>query len=405
MKVRLGTVEKNIYAELRSGSIRFKVKVFPLKDSSTFDMEQYAEGLAWARRRRVELLEQKALDKKPEPPAAPVIELGKPPGHIKVIDVLDNYRVRELPKLSGAASDSSRLKRLAGWFGHLRLDQLGYDVLDRWMFERQSGLLGSGRSSDPTLSKNERYNLKKAGKEVKPLPVIPPSDQTVRHEVVLMRRALNKYWEAHQLDEQYGTWLHSQYIMKIRLPEKPEPREVRVDEGDLALLLAEVDDPVQRAYIGLAIMTTLRRGEMCSLLWEDVDLVRKVLLLRAPGHKRKTKTNSREIPLLPPALEVLKKYGVKDEGKLFLITPSGISQAMRRAADKAGLRDVRLHDLRREGISRLVELLEASLEDVTVFSGHSDKQTLQRHYVRQRATVIGARLAEHPAAAKLMSAT
>lgn len=406
MKVKTGKVERNIYFEVRGDAVRLSVEVHPLKPSkATFNLNEYEKGVMWARRERVALLEQKAASKAPVAPAAPVIDTGTSPTHLLIKDVLDNYHVNELSKLSGAASDRSRLKRLEAWFGYLTLGELRYRVLDKWMADRKAGLLGSGRSSDRELTKHERHKLKAAGKAVKPLPVVPPSQQTIRHEIILMRRALMAYFREHELLQEHGAWLHSQYIMQIPLPKQADPRDVRVEEDDLAALFKEVEDPAQRAYIGLAIMTTLRRGEMCSLEWEDVDMERKVLTLRAPGHQRKTKIVAREIPLLPPALEILKKYGVKAAGKLFPITPSGISQAVRRAADKAGLHDVRLHDFRREGISRLVETLEASLEEVTVFSGHQDRQTLQKHYVRQRASVVGARLAEHPMAASLFSAT
>jgi O-succinylbenzoate synthase len=117
-----GTVEKNIYVEVRSGSLRFAVEVSPLpKVSRTFDIDQFDEGLRWARRRRVELLEQK-LDAKPQAlPLAPTVAPGHTPAEISVRDILENYRLRELPKLAGAASDLSRLKRLGEWFGHLTL--------------------------------------------------------------------------------------------------------------------------------------------------------------------------------------------------------------------------------------------------------------------------------------------
>lgn len=47
--------EKNIYVEERSGAFRFKVDVSPHRDSATFST--VAEGVSWARRRRLEFLE------------------------------------------------------------------------------------------------------------------------------------------------------------------------------------------------------------------------------------------------------------------------------------------------------------------------------------------------------------
>jgi len=405
MKVKPGKVEKNIYVELRSGAVRFVVEVSPLpKSSRTFDADQYDEGLRWARRSRVELLEKK-LDAKPKALLpAPALALGSTPADIAVRDILENYRLRELPKLAGASSDKSRLKRLNEWFGHLTLGQLDYDLLDRWMVERQAGVLGSGRVSDRALTKHQRHYRKKRGRELSPAVIVPPSAQTVRHEITLMRRALVAYFRANKLNQFHGAWLAAQYVMEIRLPEKPEPRDTRVDEEALALLITELD-PLHIAFVRFAVMTTLRRSEVCSLQWEDVNWEKKVITLRKPGHLKKSKTSTRDVPLLPPALQILQQLGASKTGQIFEISPSGISQALRRAADRVELYDVRLHDMRREGISRLVELLEASLEEVMVFSGHSDRAVLQKVYLQQRANVIGDRLTQHPRAATMIAAT
>lgn len=400
-----GTVEKNIYVEVRSGSLRFAVEVSPLpKNSCTFDIDHFDEGLRWARRRRVELLEQKSDAKPKALPPAPAIAPGSTPADITVRDVLENYRLRELPKLAGAASDSSRLKRLDEWFGHLTLGELDYDLLDRWMVDRQAGLLGSGRVSDPTLTKHQKHYRKKMGHALPPAVIVPPSAQTVRHEITLMRRALVTYFRANKLNQHHGAWLAAQYVMEIGLPEKPEPRDTRVDEEALALLVTELD-PLHIAFVRFAVMTTLRRSEVCSLQWEDVNWEKKVITLRKPGHLKKSKTSTRDVPLLPPALQILRQLGSGKTGQIFKISPSGISQALRRAADRVELYEVRLHDMRREGISRLVELLEASLEEVMVFSGHSDRAVLQKVYLQQRANVIGDRLTQHPRAATMISAT
>ncbi len=59
MKSITKKVESNIYVETRGQATRFIVAVYPIpKDSATFS--DRAEGLLWARRRRVEFLEQKA---------------------------------------------------------------------------------------------------------------------------------------------------------------------------------------------------------------------------------------------------------------------------------------------------------------------------------------------------------
>lgn len=420
MKVKTGKVEKNIQCELRSGSVRFSVEVYPLKKSQrTFDLDEYEQGLMWARRERVELLDQKAKTKNvvaPAPLAAPDVATTLNPAHIRLSDVFENFRIRELPRLSGAASDFSRLKRLEEWFGQLSLGELSSDLLNKWLIDRASGALGVGRISyPPGYSKNRRTLIRRAqaaGKQFLsdgtpaklPEPLAkPPSDQTIRHEITLLRRTLNAYFVVKKLNKDHGVWLKYQDVMMIDMPKKPDPRNTRVDELGLQALVRELDDPTLAAFCRFAVITTLRRSEVCSLRWEDFDSKKRIIKLRAPGHMKKSKTHTREVPLLSKAIQILEKLGIKEKGPLFNISPSGISQAIRRAADKAGLYDLRLHDLRREGISRLLELLQASYEDVSLFSGHSDIKTLKDHYARPCASKVRDRLERHPGITAMMS--
>lgn len=150
------------------------------------------------------------------PSVALTIEAGHTPANVLVRDVLENYRIRELPKLSGAASDKSRLKRLDEWFGRYTLGQLSYDILETWKDERQAGKLGSGRVSDPTLTKQQRYKLKQSGQPLPVQVIAPVSAQTVRHELVLLRRALTAYFRANGLMHLHGAWLQSQHVMYMR---------------------------------------------------------------------------------------------------------------------------------------------------------------------------------------------
>jgi len=192
--VKFGAVDKNIYCEKRVDSLRIVVQVSPHPKKSIIvsnDDAAFERGLVWARKERDALRDVK---KKPAA-SVPVIPEARPPaavlpGDISIRDILNNYRVRELAKLANASSDSSRLKRLDKWFGHLTLSQLDYDTLDQWMSDRKSGLLGSGRVSSPGLTKHQRYYRKTAGKELPPAVIVPPSPQTIRHESTLMRRTL-----------------------------------------------------------------------------------------------------------------------------------------------------------------------------------------------------------------------
>ncbi len=149
------TFEKNIYVEERCGAYRFIVKVFPLNDSSTFS--SMAEGIPWARRRRVELFDEKvAMKKNGGKSTDPVSKAGQigatilpsvDPASISMGSIFDSYEKFDLPKLSGRAAEASRISNLRTWFGGYSLGELDSKALiDEWKSKRELGLLGSGRN-------------------------------------------------------------------------------------------------------------------------------------------------------------------------------------------------------------------------------------------------------------------
>lgn len=135
-KKQNGRLEKHIYVEERSGSLRFKVVVPPFQDSATFSTMD--EGARWARRRRVELLESKASNlASPELLHAVSASSGFPhapkaPLPIKLSDVFDSYQHNDLPKLTGKDAEASRLERLRKWFA-FRKDQRPFSL---WTWTR-----------------------------------------------------------------------------------------------------------------------------------------------------------------------------------------------------------------------------------------------------------------------------
>jgi len=68
----------------------------------------------------------------------------------------------------------------------------------------------------------------------------------------------------------------------------------------------------------VALNTGLRRGELTSLTWSDINLERKVLTVRA-GYAKSGKT--RHVPLNSEAIDVLKRYKKQHDGdgRLFLV--------------------------------------------------------------------------------------
>jgi integrase len=412
--------EKYIHIEERSGSFRFKVNVGPHKRSATFSTEP--EGWRWARQCRQVFLARLESDQLlglpislpiPVSPAVPTC-YGFPIAHsapapIKLTDVFDSYEEHDLPQISGKDPEVSRLRKLRRWFGDLTVDQLDEGFITKWKKDRLAGKYGSGRDpnraktktaldkdGNKPLTKHQRHYRKLKGKKVDELPIHKVSSQSVRHELGLLRRSISNYLERESRRPVYGMWWEAHYLKRMELPAQALPRRRRLSDTELRAIFDGIDDVFLKSAILFAVLTSLRRGEVISLQWEDVDFERKVVLLRKPDHNLKTKVNEREIPLMAGAVKVLKDLGPKDDGPIFELAASDVSHGWRDAADKAEIFDARLHDCRREAISRFVEACDLNIHQVVLFSGHTDTRTLEKHYLNLDAGRMASKLLENP---------
>jgi len=123
----------------------------------------------------------------------------------------------------------------------------------------------------------------------------------------------------------------------------------------------------------LALNTGMRRGEITSLTWADVDLKTKQVTVRA-GYAKSGK--ARHIPLNSEAVAVLKTWKKQEpEGRLFKLTCT--AKAWGRLMTKAKIEDFRFHDCRHDFASKLV-MAGVDLNTVRELLGHGDiKMTLR----------------------------
>jgi len=419
------TLEKHIYVEMRNGAFRFKVNVHPHKDSATFSCEK--KGAAWARRRRLELVEERdggvgdlfapAVLRANYPTLEPVATTAVTPEQVRMSDVFDSYERYELKELAGENQEESRLRLLRQCFGAYTLDELSEDLIKAWKRDRTAGKYGSGRPPNrreslefkdgKPVTKHQRHYRKKFKKtttdqEIAEKVVYPVSSQTVRHELKLLRRAVTKFLKRDNRWLRYGAWWQMQYLMTMELPAVGDPRSRRISDKEMTAIFGHVKDRFLRGAMLFAVLTSLRRGEYVSLLWEDVDWNRPVVRLRNPGHSNKSKVRPRDVPLLPAAIKVLQDLGPQERGLIFPVSAVDVTNAWRAAADAAGIYDAVLHDCRREAISRLVEVYKMSIQQVRLFSGHSESRTLEKHYLRLDAGKLASELSTMPDAYKGM---
>ena len=153
------------------------------------------------------------------------------------------------------------------------------------------------------------------------------------------------------------------------------------------------------AGLRLLMLTGCRRNEILTLRWEDVDLEHDEI--RLPD----AKTGARAVPLSPTARQVLTSlprqpdnpwviYGRGPGARL-----SNLNATWGVVRKKAGLEDVRIHDLRHSYASRALSLGE-SLPMIGKLLGHSKVQTTARyaHLARDSVKVAAERVANSLAA-------
>ena len=148
------------------------------------------------------------------------------------------------------------------------------------------------------------------------------------------------------------------------------------------------------AAIRLLALTGCRRSEVLGLRREDVAL--EAAELRLPD----SKTGARAVPLPPQAVELLASLLGAHDGPWVIPgrkpgTPlRNVDEAWRMIRERAGLEDVRLHDLRHSWASRALALGEA-LPVIGKLLGHSKMETTARyaHLARDSAQEAAERVA------------
>jgi integrase len=212
---------------------------------------------------------------------------------------------------------------------------------------------------------------------------------SVRRELAILQHCFEVARRDEVARREWGIALTSNPVRQITLPEMARARDRRLEanEGEaLGSALAATSAWYLRPLITLAIETGMRRGELLSIRWKDIDLNGPTIriLKTKNGHPR-------TIPLTPKAVEILSLVERKDD-RVFPITPNAVRLAWERLRKRAGLEDLRLHDLRHEAVSRFFEY-GLTVPEVALISGHRDPRMLSR-YTHLRPEKVAEKLAK-----------
>lgn len=155
---------------------------------------------------------------------------------------------------------------------------------------------------------------------------------------------------------------------------------VRLDASIVDLIAEQPHRLMGFAALRLLLMTGARRGEILSLRWGDVDLKAGALQLE----RDKTSDNRRDILLSPDAVAVLEAMPRLSTSPFVFFADSVtghtlyVEKNFRDAIERAGLRKVRIHDLRHSFASASIKGGN-SLYVTGRLLGHRQANTTQRY--------------------------
>jgi integrase len=163
-----------------------------------------------------------------------------------------------------------------------------------------------------------------------------------------------------------------------RVKLKGEIKRLRFLSLEESAQLVEVCDQDLKPIVVLALNTGMRKGEILTLQWSQVDLTHNLILLD------KTKNGERREVYISPELRVfLCKLPSRFKGDYVVPNPetrkpyANIKRMYTKALTKARIKDFRFHDLRHTFASQLV-MAGVDLTTVKDLLGHKDiKMTIR----------------------------
>lgn len=171
-------------------------------------------------------------------------------------------------------------------------------------------------------------------------------------------------------------------VKDVMRPSENKSRSRRLLEGEEEKLLGNACHPKFKASLILAIETAMRRGELASLRWQDINFDDRVATLIDTKNGRE-----RIVPLSARALETLiniRSAQSADDDFIFRmqnaidaeLIATSISSRWATLKKQTGIKGLRFHDLRREATSRLVESQKFQPHEIAAITGHSSSEII-----------------------------
>lgn len=193
-------------------------------------------------------------------------------------------------------------------------------------------------------------------------------------------------------------------------------RRRRVSEREIDAVCGAAESADLAAFIRLAAETAMRRGEIARIVRADVVFEGGLGYIKL--HEGETKNDApRAVPLTTAAAGIVRTLvkGKQESDRLFTLKPDSYTQAFIRARNRARalyeqqchacgevpdakfLMDLRLHDHRHEGTSRLFEVHNLGVIEAAEITGHKDPRML-KSYAHQEPLKLARTLSKSSAA-------
>lgn len=273
--------------------------------------------------------------------------------YLKPAEYVDDRKVDGVRSVGPA---KSAVNALRDYFGKRRLQGIRYSDLRAYR---------AARLRTPVLRGNES-----AGRQ---------------RSIASVNRELSKLRRMFSIAQREG-WIKQNPFAAgeslISLADEKKRERILTGDEERRLLSACVGPRAHlRPILICAIDTGMRRGEIISLRWSDVDFEHRLILIQAFNAKT---ARAREVSMtirLTRELEALWEQSPKDARQRVFGILDNVKRSFTAARNAAGLPDVRFHDLRHTAATRLVSL-HIPLAEVSRQLGHSNPSTTFRYVNR-----------------------
>ena len=169
-------------------------------------------------------------------------------------------------------------------------------------------------------------------------------------------------------------------VLLVRKPPSPKGRERILSIEEKTRLMCILDAAPKNHFslwmpylVEFALATAMRQGEICTLMWVNVDLAKCTAYLPLTKNGE-----SRYVPLSSVALKILNELPRSIDGRVFPVNRSSVSVTFTRNARIADVHNFRFHDLRHTAITAMAEKLPNVLE-LSAVTGHKTLSMLKRY--------------------------